>query len=156
MLLTVAFAFWLASSFVEYKIVKSYPQVQPFFRGVPGICISLAIGAALSFAVGASNAMPIVLAQMVGLATNDFTYAFYEKMAIVNERRKEITTKVTTFQQEHPAVYSDAVSGVKAGFQTLVGLIVVLLWFLGLPVRIVRWVRAGRNNLQARLSHATA
>lgn len=142
MLLTIAFTFWLASSFIEYKIVKSNPRLQVLFKGVPGICISVAIGAALAFAVGASNAMPIVLAQIAGLASNDFTYKMYSKMAEWNERRHEVQDHLTTFKTTHPTVFSDAVDGVKAGFKTVVGIVLVLLWIVGLPLRTYRFIHS--------------
>jgi len=110
----------------------------------------------LAFAVGASNAMPIVLAQMVGLATNDFTYAFYSKMAELNAQRKVVTTKVNVFKEEHPAVFSDAVEGVKAGIKTFVALVLAFFWILGLPIRIYRWVANFKVNHLTRQSHATA
>src|SRR5688500_13620769 len=80
MTITVMMLFWLASSYIEYKIVYSYPRVRPLFRGVPGMFISLAIGGALAFAVGASNALPIVAAQIIGLATNEIMFKFFDTL----------------------------------------------------------------------------
>lgn len=147
MLLTVAVVFWLASSYIEYKIVKASPRLIVLFRGVPGIIISLAIGAALAFAVGASNAMPIVLAQMVGLATNEIMFDFFSRMENLNDRRKEATDKITGIRTRHPGLFSEAVTGIKAGFQVLVGIVLAILWVLGLPVRIIRWVNNAYTSI---------
>ena len=149
MTLTVMFLFWLSSSYIEYKIVLGYPRLRPLFRGIPGIVISLAIGMVLAWAVGASNALPIVAAQMIGLATNEFMFAFFYRMEHkvipsvkrANNKVRDIKAKHDTVKADHPHLYSNAKESMIAGAKTVGAFFALLLWIIGLPIVIWRRIR---------------
>lgn len=138
---------WAAGSLLEYKIVKASPTLKRLFHGVTGIAISIAIGAGAAFVLGAPAGAGVMLGQLLGLATNDFTFKTYwwlEHSALPAFRRgKSQVQKVNDFRQEHPKIFNEATQTIKAGFQTIGGIILFLVWLIGLPVRTIQWVKAG-------------
>lgn len=141
--ITLAIALWLAGSFVEYKIIKGIPSLQPLFNGLPGMAISVLISVGLGFVIAPAAGAAVALAATIGLATNEFTYNFYDRMSKINSRRKQVTTKVNNFKTEHPTMFTEAVGGIKAGFATIAAVFLAIVWIIGLPVRIASWVRTG-------------
>lgn len=139
---------WIAGSFLEWKIVTQVPALKKLFHGLPGIAISISIGAAMAFVLGAPAGAGVMLGQLLGLATNEFTFAFYTKMDQLNGKKNEVTAKASAFKSQHPTVFSEAVDGIKAGLAVIVGIVLGIVWIIGLPVRIVKWCQSGINSVK--------
>ena len=154
--LSLAIVLWLASSYVEYKIVKSSPRLQKWFHGVPAIVISLVISVVLGTLLAPAAGVAVVLAAFLGLATNEFTYKLYSGIDGINERRRDVTTKVSSFKSSHPTIFREAVEGIKAGFKVITVVFLAIVWLIGLPVRVARWFSAARDRIHAGLRLGTS
>jgi len=151
---TVGLLVWIAGSMVEYKIITAVPTLKRLFRGLPGVIISLAIGAAVAFVLGAPTGAGVMLGQLLGLATNEFTFKFYTNMARMNVKKNQVTAKANHFKSEHPGLFREAVEGIRAGVKVIVGVVLAIVWIIGLPVRIVRWVQQGIESTRKVFRHA--
>jgi len=148
--MTVALAVWLASSLIEYKIVKASPTLKVLFRGIPGIIISLSIGFALGIFIGAAGGAGFILGQLLGLATNEFTFKMYSTLADWNARAQASKSKWQARKDAHPKVWSEAVQTIRLGFKTIAAVILGIVYVIGLPARAVRLVREQNNKLNRR------
>lgn len=148
--LSLAIVLWLASSYVEYKIVKSSPHLQRYFHGVGGIIISVVISMALGLLLAPAAGVAVLLAAFMGLASNEFTFKLYSNLHSLNVKRtnaqhkiKNAQHKVQGFKTAHPTVFHEAVEGIKAGFKVIVAVFLAIIWIFGLPIRITRWIQTG-------------
>lgn len=149
--MTLAIALWLAGAFVEFKIVRAIPGLAPLFNGLQGIVISIVISMTLGFFIAPAAGVAVALAATLGMATNEFTYKLFSWTERMNIKRKETQAKIAGLRQEHPAVFTEAVEGIKAGIKTIVAIVLAIVWILGLPVRIVHWTRTGINKTKSAL-----
>jgi hypothetical protein len=148
--ITLAIALWLAGAFVEFKIVRAIPGLEPLFKGLPGIVISIAISMTLGFFIAPAAGVAVALAATLGMATNELTYKLFSSLERGNRKRKEVQTKIVDFKKEHPTVFVEAVQGIKAGFKTIAVIVLAIVWLFGLPVRIVHWLSQAKNAIFTR------
>lgn len=134
----VALGVWLASSLIEYRIVSASPHLKFFFNGLPGIVISVCIGAIVGWAVGAANGAGFILGQLLGLATNQFTFSMYSNIHKMNVKKKEVVAKVDNFRNTHPSMFAQVRDTFKLGIKTIVGIFLAMIFIIGLPARIVK------------------
>lgn len=138
--IVLALCVWAASSLVEYKVVSRVPALRVLFHGISGIVISLAIGFLVAIPLGAANGAGFALGQLLGVATNEFTFAFYSHLAQLNERRKYHQQRVQDWKTQHPAVFANAVGSITMGIKAIVGVVLAALWIIGLPFVLARKV----------------
>lgn len=158
--LILALMLWLAGAFVEYKVIKGIPRLEPLFNGLTGIVISIAISMTLGFFIAPAAGVAVALAATMGMATNEFTYKLFSRADRLNAKRKNTVAQVKKFREEKPVIFNDAVTGIKSGIATIVALVLAIVWLIGLPVRIVRWCQSGintiKNTLRPSRTHVTA
>ncbi len=136
--ITVALAVWAASSLIEYKIVSASPRLKFFFHGVPGIIISLAIGWIMSIPLGVANGAAFTLGQVLGIATNEWTFKAYSTLAKLNAKKNATFGKVNHYKTEHPKLFAEATNTIKLGFKTIAGVILAIIYIIGIPARIIK------------------
>lgn len=146
--LSLALVLWLASSYVEYKIVSASPHLERWFHGVSAIAISLVISLTLGYLLAPAAGVAVVLAAFLGLATNEFTFSLFDRLHRMNVKRNAAKARVTAFKSSHPTLFHEAVEGVKAGFMVITMLFLAIVWIFGLPVRIVRWTQAAISHIK--------
>lgn len=139
--MTVAITMWIASSLLEYRIVSAIPALKVLFHGLPGVIISIAIGSVVAFILSAPAGAGVMLGQLFGLATNDFTFKFFTKTSELNEKRKVQQVKVNEFKAEHPDLFTHAVGTIKAGLKTIVAIVLFTVYVVGLPMRVCQWIK---------------
>lgn len=149
MLLTAVLILWLTSSFVEYRILKAFPALHKWFNGFTGMIISVAISSMVGLAVGAPAGMVVMMAAVLGLATNNFTYTLYSYLDRSYEHVTTAKEKVREAREAHPRFFSEVVEGVKVGSKVVVGAIAAALYVIALPFRAVavinRYITDHRN-----------
>lgn len=151
-ILTLSIVLWLASSFVEYKIVRSSPHLKKLFVGVPGMMISVAISLAIGLLLAPAAGVAVQLAAILGLATNEFTFKLYSGLEFANTKRHNASAKVSAFKSEHPGVFAEAVGTIKLGFKTIVGIFLAIVYIIGLPARIFKAVNAQVTSVRSALT----
>lgn len=134
--MTVAITIWLAGSYLEYKVVTGMPFLKPIFRGLPGVLISVALGALVAFTLSAPSGAGVMLGQLLGLATNEFTFKFYTKLHQLNERRIVRTEQLQTYKAEHPATFEHVTGTMRGGLKTIGYAALGVVYLCGLPHRM--------------------
>lgn len=145
--ITLALAVWFASSLIEYKIVSNSPHLKHLFNGIPGILISIAIGAFVGWSVGAAGGAGFILGQLLGLATNDFTFAMWSRFFKTGEQIKEVKTKVETFKTEHPTTFDQCKDGFRLLLKTIGMFCFAVVWVFGIPSRINTFIHKATAKL---------
>lgn len=137
--LTIALIFWLASSYIEYKIVKTFPITRKIIMNpIGGIILSVAIGFLVSMAIGAQGGLGIFIGQILGLATNQFTFQLYSAMAQLNTAVRGLSTDLKVRWQAN----KDAVKTVIQSVKTICRGIATFFRILFLPFKALNWVLA--------------
>ena len=137
MLLTAVLILWLTSSFVEYRIIKAFPAIHKWFNGFTGMLISVAISSLVGLVVGAPAGMVVMMAAVLGLATNNFTYSMFEYLERSLNYVSAKKESVKEFKTSHPKIFSEIVDGVKVGIKVIAGGIAATLYLIALPFRML-------------------
>jgi hypothetical protein len=137
----VAITVWLAGSLVEYKIVSKVPALHRLFNGLPGMAISIGIGAAVGFVLGAPTGAGIMVGQFMGLATNSITYKMYSGLERANAKRVQTVNNVKAYKAAHPKRFAEAVETFRLGIKTIGATIMFIVMIIGLPARVYCAVR---------------
>lgn len=137
MTLTMVLMLWLAGSFLEYKIISRQPTLKRFFRGIPGVAISIAISFAVASVLGLQGGVVAGMAAILGLATNEITFKLFSWMSVRNAYVKQRVDGARQFHAEHPKLTSHAVATLRGGLKTIAGLILVIVYLVGLPSRVI-------------------
>lgn len=137
---------WLAGSYLEFKIISGIPALKPLFRGIPGVVISLAIGAVVGWALAIggepAGGAGIMLGQLLGVATNEQTFRFWSLMHKLGERKRALSAQRTQFMTSHPKLYNEAKGTLIAGFKTIGAIVLAVVWLIGLPYRTYQHAQA--------------
>lgn len=138
----IALAFWLSASYVEYKIIKGIPALKPIFDNqVLGIVLSIVIGSTVAYILGIPNGIGAALGQLLGLATNEFTYKFFDTSNKVWYKSKNTKNQAQAFYSQNKKLVNEAVNTVRLGFKALVAIFMVFMFIIGLPFRAAEWVK---------------
>lgn len=153
---TLMIGFWLASSYIEYRIIKAIPALKPLFdHPLGGIVVSVAIGMAVGWVMGPAAGVGAALGQLLGLATNNFTYEMYNKGGQLCDTSKRhygnVKTHINDNRDRLEAAKNTMVYGAKAIGATFYG----AMWLIGLPFRIGAWCSRTYNSMAARKAPAT-
>lgn len=140
--ITMAIAFWLASSYIEYRIIKATTDT-PLFGWVPrlfetafgGIVVSVAIGLIVSWIMGPVAGAGAALGQLLGLATNEFTYTMYDNGGKAIKYSKTKVAETKDFMDRNKPAIQQAQSTIKYGVQALGFVFLVFMFIVGLPAR---------------------
>lgn len=134
--LTVAVVFWLASSYIEYKIVKSFPATKKMIQHpIGGILLSVGIGFLVGMAIGSQGGLGIFIGQILGLATNNFTFQLYSAMAQLNESAKSLKGDLKDFWVNN----KNAMRQLAQSIRTIFHGIAALIKFILLPFKALNW-----------------
>jgi hypothetical protein len=135
--LTVAAVFWLASSYIEYKIVKSFPATRKIIQHpVGGILLSVAIGFCVSLAIGSQGGLGIFIGQILGLATNNFTFQLYSALGQLNTAGKELLGSLRDFWHSNVEAVKTVGRSIMTICRGIAMIIRVLLW----PFKALNWM----------------
>jgi hypothetical protein len=137
--MTVAITVWIASSLLEYRIVSAIPALRVLFHGLPGVLISILIGSMVAYILSAPAGAGVMLGQLLGLATNEFTFKTFSKMSALNQSRKVQQAKVQEFKTEHPQLFSHAVGTMRGGVKTIIAILLAVVYIVGIPMRVYQW-----------------
>lgn len=134
--ITVAFAFWLASSYIEYRIIVALPWTKPIFdHPLGGIMLSILIGLFVGAVMGPVAGVGAALGQLVGLATNKMTFEMYSKGHDFSQGCRQKYEQFTAFTERNKShivrvrrtvTYAGQVAGV---------IFVTFAFIFGLPAR---------------------
>lgn len=154
--LSMAIVLWLASSYIEYKIIKSYPGLQKHFTGVKAIVISVIISLVVGFFLAPAAGAAVQLGALMGLASNEWTFNFYSNMEKLNQKRKDATARVQemrakqqSFKTAHPKVYNEAVQTLKGGFKTIGAIALFVVWLFGIPSRVYHYYKKTIDSVRS-------
>lgn len=142
--ITTALLIWFASSLVEYKVISSSPRLKSLFDNrLLGIIISLAIGAGVAFVLGIPTGVGVALGQLIGLATNSATYAFF---AFSEKTFKWARTTNHAYKGWWDSVdrkrLHDAKMTLVYGAKGIAAMFMAFMFVVGLPFRgIAAWQR---------------
>ena len=79
--------FYFGQAGIEYKVLKTWPSLQPHFHGVKGMVISGLISAAVTVAIGTTMGVAggtaAALAGLLGLFTNSFTFKLFSILDLI-------------------------------------------------------------------------
>lgn len=145
--ITVALAFWLASSYVEYRIIKAIPSSRRLFdHPLGGIIVSLAIGIFLGMALGPSVGVGAGLGQILGLATNKLTFEMYSFLANAGKVTRRHLHNINSFFTSQPQRVREAANTIRLGLKGVGAIIMGFLYIVGLPFRIHEWYTTRRST----------
>jgi hypothetical protein len=139
MLLSAVLILWLTSSFVEYRIIKAFPSLHKWFNGFTGMLISVGISSLVGLVVGAPAGMVVMMAAVLGLATNNLTYNTFAFLDKSGKKLNDNKHKVTDFRDAHPSFFREVIQGTKVGGMVIVGAFTGLLYTIALPFRALSW-----------------
>lgn len=141
---TIMLAFWLASSYIEYKLIKSFPAGRKWIQHpIGGIILSLIIGAGVSFFVGSAGGVGVFLGQLLGLSTNNFTYKLYSGLAQVNTAWKSFAENMKHTWQQNKEAMVTVIESFKTLFRGIASVFMAIIWVLSLPGRIANFFSRG-------------
>lgn len=143
MTLTMVLMLWLASSYVEFKIVSRVPGLRFLFRGIWGIAISIGISFAIASTLGLQGGVIAGMAAILGLATNEFTFHLFSWLSERKAAYDATKTSVIQFRTEHPSLFTHFVATVKGGIMTIAAIFVAGIYVCGLPSRGYHQLRRG-------------
>jgi len=133
---TIMIGFWLGSSYIEYRVLKAIPSLKPLFdTALGGILLSIAIGAGVSWVMGPAAGVGAALGQLLGLATNTFTYNLYNKGGELCQRSKAQYNNYVDWKDTHRNHISSAMNTIRLGLKGIGALILGFLFIVGLPFR---------------------
>lgn len=143
--ITVAIAFWAAASYVEYRIIKSVPPMRHVFQHpLGGIIVSISIGIVLGMALGPQVGAGAALGQILGLATNKFTYGMYTTGGRALEHGRNTYQNASAFMDKNKNLISGAANTVKYGIQVLGAVFLTFMFIIGLPARLINAINKVR------------
>lgn len=143
--LTVALVFWLASSFIEYKLIKNFPALRKIIQHpVGGILLSVAIGFGVGWAIGSAGGLGIFIGQILGLATNSFTFKLYTGLEQLGTATKETLATLKTSWAKNKEAFLQVVDAFRSLFKGLFAILKGIFWVLSTPTRIANFFSKGK------------
>lgn len=131
---------FVAQSFTEYKLVKNVPWFRENFYGWRASVISAGISTVMGFTagttIGKAYTLPFIMAGIVGAATNEMTYKFFEGYYATKDKVRDTKQRWSQFKEERPQFVKDVATGAKGIMALFIGFFAVI----GKIIRAVGWV----------------
>lgn len=158
----VALGFWLAGAYVEYRMRKASSLMDRLYDNFWfGLAATAVVGYGMMIITGPAVGIAAALGQLIGVATNDITFHFFDVtlprwqarknavMAVVDAQVAKVSNvhqQYKAIEAAHPAIVADVKQTATDGAKMVAGIGVGALYVLGTPAKAVRGTKRVWNG----------